>query len=265
MNKLIAGLVFVAFSQLHPLAAQSGLEGNLSPRVRVYIPKYLKRDRAEQVARFVRSVLANDVLITWEPVINGLVLEHRGPAKFDNSSGDLDKTEALLKRLDVPEPAPTPERQIEMTVHLIRAYTDPGHAKGSAPVPPELADVVKEMKGALPYAGFGLVDTIQVKVRDGLQLEDALPNAITENIVQAPFFYNLMFNGPSTSADGKIVSIRSFRFGIKVPVGMTAQYQDESITTPLTIYDAQKQVLGKLKMRPSSGDDLFVVLSCKVK
>ena len=62
-----------------------------------------------------------------------------------------------------------------MTLDLVRAYTDAARVKGS--VPAELADVVKEMKGILPYAGISLLDTIQLKVRDGLEIQDALPPA----------------------------------------------------------------------------------------
>jgi len=66
------------------------------------------------------------------------------------------------------------------------------------------------------------------------------------------------------------MSVRSFRFGVKVPVStMSAagglSYQDESITTPLTVCDGQKQVIGKVKLRPTSGDDMFVVLTSHVK
>jgi hypothetical protein len=42
-------------------------------------------------------------------------------------------------------------------------------------------------------------------------------------------------------------------------------YQEVGIATPLTIYEGQKLVLGKIKIRKLSANDLFVVLSCKVK
>lgn len=261
MNKLAASLIFFAFSQLIPVAAQTKPENNLSPSTRIYEPKYLNRERAGQVARFVQSVVRY-VEIHWEPVVNGLVLQDsQARVLVQGAPNELDQAEALLKRFDVPEPAPPPQRQIEMTVSLVRAYADAGKVQGS--VPPELAPVVKEMKGALPYAGFSLLDTIQLNVRDELTVEDALPNpdaAVRSN----PYFYKLMFHQPSVSADGKTVSMRMFHFGVKVPVSSTngLQYQDESITTPLTIYEGQKQVLGKIKLH---NDDLFVVLSCKVK
>jgi hypothetical protein len=261
MNKLAAGLIFVAFSQLMPVAAQTKPENNLSPRMRIYQPKYLNYARSDQVSRFVHSVISS-VSIHWEPVVNGLVLD-AGMAAAQSASEELDKAEALLKRFDVPEPPPTPERQIEMTVSLIRAFADAGRVQGS--VPPELAPVVKEMKGALTYAGFSLVDTIQVIVRDGLKLEDALPSGVTG--VSIPHFYNLTFERPRVSTDGKTVSLMMFHFGVKIPVATSngVLYQDEGITTPLTIYEGQKLVLGKVKTNVSSNDDLFVVLSCKVK
>ncbi|HLK70229.1 MAG TPA: hypothetical protein VKU19_42660 [Bryobacteraceae bacterium] len=266
MNKRLAGVALFVLSNLMTLPGQTKPENILSPRVRIYEPKYLKRERAEQVARFVHSV-HSAVTIYWEPLVNGLVLTN---VSNSNLSDALDKSEELIKRFDVPEPPPPSERQVEMTVSLIHAYTDAGRVKGN--IPAELADVVKQMKGALPYGGFSLVDTIQVKVRDQLRLEDALPPSVSDlvaaNIVAAmPYFYSLDFHDPSISSDGRTVSIRGFRFGVKVPVstGTGLVYQEESISTPLTIYDGQKQVLGKVKIRPTSGDDLFVVLSCKVK
>jgi hypothetical protein len=256
MNKLAAGLIFVAFSQVVPVVAQTKPENNLSPRMRIYEPKYLKRERAEQVARFVGSVIGF-VSIHWEPVVNGLVLSY-GAQK--DPQDDLDKAEALVRRFDVPEPPAPPKPQIEMTLNLINAFGGPGDPKGS--VPPELASVVKEMKGALPYSGFNLVDTIQVSVRDGVKLEDALPVAVT-GMGGVQYFYSVEFHEPSVSADGKTVSVQHFRFAVKVPAG--SGYQDVSIATPLTIYEGQKQVLGKIKLSSMSSDDLFVVLSCKVK
>jgi hypothetical protein len=262
MNKFATGLILWIFAQGLPVAAQYKPENTLSPRMRIYEPKYMKRDRAGQVARFVRSVVA--VEIEWEPLVNGLVLRAVTPKETDVTT-QLDRAEELIKRFDVPDAPVQPERQIDMTVSLIRAITDANRVKGS--VPHELADVVKELKGALPYAGFGIVDTIQLKVRNGLQIEDALP-ALSEVPGAPPLFYSLTFHDPVVMADGKTVSIGNFRFGVKVPVSTmigaaNVTYQDESIATPLTLYDGQKQVLGKVKLR--SGDDLFVVLSCKVK
>jgi hypothetical protein len=252
MNKLRAALIIFVVSHVLPVAAQTKPENNLSPRIRIYETKYLKADRAQRVGRFVESVV--DVRVRWEPVVNGFVLNNMtGPAD------GLDKAEALLKRFDVPEPLPAPERQIEMTVNLISAYAE---ARAQASVPSELAGVVKEMKGALPYAAFNLVGSIQVNVRDGLRLEDLLPAVVVGTNV--PYFYSLLFNEPSVSGDGKTVSVKTFRFGVKVPVG-SGQYQDESITTSLSMHEGQKQVLGKIKLDPASRDDLFVVLSCKVK
>jgi hypothetical protein len=106
---------------------------------------------------------------------------------------------------------------------------------------------------------------IQVIVRAGLKLEDALPSAVTA--VSIPHFYTLEFHDPSVSADGKTVSVQHFHFGVKIPVVTNngVLYQDEGITTPLTIHEGQKLVLGKVKTNTQSNDDLFVVLSCKVK
>lgn len=91
-------------------------------------------------------------------------------------------------------PRPQPEREIDMTLHLVRAYTDAARVKGS--VPAELADVVKEMKGILPYAGISLLDTIQLKVRDGLDIQDALPPCTLEAPGALPVFYSVNFHLP---------------------------------------------------------------------
>src|SRR5664280_940206 len=169
MNRAAVTVLLLALSQLVPLPAQTKPENNLSPRMRVYEPKYLKGDRAEQVSRFVSSVVGS-VSINWEPVVNGLVIH-------SNIPDDIDKAEALLKRFDVPAPPPPAERQIEMTIHLIRASA--GATGVPSSVPPELEPVVKEMKGSLTYTGFSLVDTMVVNVRDEMKLDDLLPNSVT--------------------------------------------------------------------------------------
>ena len=60
-------------------------------------------------------------------------------------------------------------------------------------------------------------------------------------------------------------AVPSFHFGVKIPVSSAGgvQYQEESISTPLTIVGDQKQVLGKITLSPAYGDVLFVVLSRK--
>ena len=254
MSKVAAALLFLAL----PAMAQTKPENNITPRARIYEPKYLNGVRAEQVGRFVQSVVIG-VHIGWEPVVKGLVIT----SMDTNPQASLDQAEALLKRFDVPVPTGPPERQIEMTIYLVRGFGDKGDRKGS--VPPELEPVVKEMKGALPYLGFNLVDTIVVNVRDGLKLEDALPSGVTG--VSVPYFYSLEFHDPSLTPDGKTVSVGAFRFAVKVPVTSPAgsMYQDVSIATPLTIHEGQKQVLGKIKLHSMSADDLFVVLTYKLK
>jgi hypothetical protein len=261
MNRYALVLMLLAFGQVVP--AQTKPDNNLSPKTRIYEPKYLNRERGEQVARFVHSIVFSDnVNVAWEPLINGLVMTYTlnplvNTAVRLASVEALDRAEALIKRFDVPEPAPPPERQIEMTVNLIRAWTD---NRPAGTVPTELAPVVKEMKGALPYAGFTLVDTIQSLIHDGLALQDAMPNDSSG----AHYFYSLSFNGLKLSDEGKSLWLGTFHFGVKVPVATTSggTYQDESITTPLTIREGQKLVLGKIKLH---NDDLFVVLSYKLK
>jgi hypothetical protein len=255
MNKF-AVLIFLASAQL---LAQTKPENNILPNARIYEPKHLNGIRAEQVARFVQSMVGF-VSIHWEPLVNGLTLKAELPLDAREAPQALDRAEALLKRFDVPPP---PERQIEMTIHLIRAF-----AEGNPPtesMPPELASVVTEMKGALPYKGFKLADTIVMNIRDGLKVQEALPSAVS-GMGGVSYFYSLEFLEPSVSADGKTFTVRGFRFGVKVPVtGLVNGYQDVSIATPLTIYQDQKQVLGKIKLSSMSTDDLFVVLSCKLR
>ena len=43
------------------------------------------------------------------------------------------------------------------------------------------------------------------------------------------------------------------------------QFPSRRFPPPGRIYEGQKQVLGKIKLNSSSPDDLFVVLSCKLK
>jgi len=253
MNKL--GITLILFAAtVFAQAQSSGTNPEKPPQYRLHQTNYLKGQRAIQVGQFVTRV-SEGVEAKWEDGMRAIVLYNL--SANGTYKERLDKAEALVERLDVPEPA-TAEKEIEVTIQLVRAYSDARGASSS--VPPDLEPVVKQMKGALPYSGFKLVDTIQAMAHHGLALQDALGMSVPG----AQYFYNLEFRGVDSLDAGKTLRITDFHFGIKVPVahagGMT--YQDESITTPLTLKEGQKLVLGKLKF---AGDDLFVVLSSKAK
>ena len=139
-------------------------------------------------------------------------------------------------------------------------------AEGTHAVPPAGQASPSHYQVRYFRRGFELADTIRVNVRNGLRLEDALPVAATRE-GGVTYFYNMEFHEPAISTDGKILSLGGFRFGLRLPVNTngTYTYQDVGIASPLTIYQDQKQILGKVKLQSSSPDDLFVVLSYKLK
>ncbi len=272
MNKLAVLLMLLTSSAAVPCRGQSKqpekqseghtLVRNLTAYVRIYVPKHLTDAKSRQVASFVQS-LSQGVTLEWSPIAQGIVIRVVQAMKgWERAAEQLDQAEALLKRFDVPEPPRAPDKQIEVTIYLVHAYGErPANVK--TPVPAELEPVVKEMKGALPYTGFGLIDTIRVIAENGTSIEDALPAEATY-FSPLPYFYRVSFELPSILADGKTVQISQFHFGLKVPL-TTNQYHDESIQTPLTVQEGQKQVLGKLKLLGTAKDDLFIVLICRLK
>ena len=254
---------------LRPAAApaQAKNEGQLTPSVRLYVPKNISEQRARQIAEFVNSVMARPAMVHWDDVPHALVIRSTDPA-------ELDAAEALLKRFDVPGQTPSfsvqmakrdePGPSLDCTVYLIRASKAAATGgRPEVPVPPELQSAIDEMKKSFAYNHYSLWDTQVIHGGAGSgDFQGILPEVTPgTGTVQ---MYTLSYKGYHTvySRPGSMV-FDDFMFSIKsnaLPDGF-----DSHIKTSALIGDGQKLVLGKIRLLPGENTDLFLVLATKAR
>jgi hypothetical protein len=236
--------------------AQTKSDEQLSPNVRLYQPKTLTRDRAEQAANFVNSVGISGVRVTWEPLPQAFAI--RASSSAPNVEG-MDAAEALLKRFDVPDIKKSAS-QIDLTVYLIRASSGPAPSDRqppTSPVPAELQPAIDEMKGTFSYDRYALWDAIVIQPKGSGEVQGILPVSTSYE----PYVYTVSYQ--FAAVEGKNLNLDDFQFSIKMPNG------DKGIdshirTASVTVHDGQKLVLGKIRLLPTANADLFLVLTTKV-
>jgi hypothetical protein len=217
--------------------------------------KYLQGDRANRAIQFVSRIMAGRARIEWDPVLGQMVI-------FGNAD-HVAHAEELLRKFDVPE-VRKPAKTFEFTIYLVGAYVDPARTRGG-PMPPDLDSVVKEMRSAFAYKGFGLLDAIPVTTRTSsraTEYEGILPGtAVGINIKH---FYKVFIETPQLLEDGKTVSTPSFRFTVEIPSHSSGAKAGESgIASDLTVREGQKVVLGKIRL--DDGDNaVFLVVTVKI-
>ncbi|HLJ46737.1 MAG TPA: hypothetical protein VKU01_12050 [Bryobacteraceae bacterium] len=265
MNKIAPAVLFAAVAGAGLLQAQPDAKLDLGPLSRVYVPKYLTAgNRANHVGEFVQRIFSG-INVYWEPLVNGYVIQERqftSPPSSPANQELLDRVEAMLKRMDVPEP-PSAEKGVEFTIYLLRANSA-GDDKAGA-IPPDLASAVAEMKRTLPYSRFTLADTIVTTVHSSAKVEGVLREDFKPSSAP-PYYYRLEFGTPRVSGDGKTVSLQQFEFHIDIPENFpTPQLKPIGISTDLVIHENQKLVLGKIPLSGTDRDDLWLVVTAKAK
>jgi hypothetical protein len=217
--------------------------------------KYLHGDRADRAIRFVAGIMAGRARINWEPVLNQVVII--------GSADHVAHAEELLRKFDVPE-VRKPAKTFEFTIYLVGAYVDPPQTRGG-PMPADLASVVKEMRSAFAYKGFGLLDTIPVSTRTTSRMTEydgILPRSAVGTNVQ--HFYKVFIDSPQLLEDGKTVLTPEFKFTLDIPSPTSGAKAGESgIRSDLTVREGQKVVLGKIRL--DDGDNaVFLVVTVKI-
>jgi hypothetical protein len=264
MKTIAAVSALRVFCQLGP--AQIKEDNQLSPGVRLYQPKNLTPGRARQVAKFVESVIGAGQ-VTWDDVPHAIVIR-------SSNSANIDAAEALLKRFDVPEPAPQQPvivPDLDCTVYLIRASSSSAPAARqtppaapTSPVPVELQPAIDEMKQTFGYDRYSLWDAILIQPTGSEgEIKGILP---TEG--SSPYVFSVSYRR-AFRTETRILTLAGFQFSIQMPYGnflATAKEAIESrITTDVTIHEGQKLVLGKIRLMPSENADLFLVLATKAR
>jgi hypothetical protein len=171
--------------------------------------------------------------------------------------------EEAIKRLDTPQ-APRPD--IEFSVHVLIASTASGNRED---YPPELADVVTQLKSALKYKSYTLMTSGIHRAKEGGEVGNS--GVAESNLFSSvptppnPIFYNYSLDSITidTGSGAPTVQIARFRFQMRVPLnlGTQVQYENVGFQSPVGLRQGEKVVVGSTTM----GDKgLVVVVSAKL-
>lgn len=256
MNKCAVVLLLAS------LASAQTRPPELAPEQIVYEFKNVT-DRAQYVVSFVQDLMDGRVRIHLDQAFNTAIIRQ---GQTRPTAEDMAKAEELLRRYDV---APAPRPAAEFVAYLVRAANrSSGQAEATGrpgqPIPPVLQDAITEMKSTFPYTDYTLLDTVATEVRNHAQVEDMLPGVQLNN--GTPYFYEINYGDTSVSPDRKTVTVKPFKFSVRIPVygGAELQYQTEGITTDVAIQEGQKLVLGKVRTAVQTPADIFLVLTLKL-
>lgn len=217
--------------------------------------KHLQGDRANRAIQFVTGIMTGRARIHWDPVLHEVVII--------GNADHVAHAEELLRKFDVPE-VRKPAKTFEFTIYLVGAYVDPARIRGG-PMPTDLDSVVKEMRSAFAYRGFGLLDAVPVSARTSsghTEYNGILPRAAVGTTIM--YFYKIFIESPQLLEDGKTVLTPAFRFTVDIPSPASgAKAGETGIASDLTVREGQKVVLGKIRL--DDGDSaVFLVVTVKI-
>ena len=170
--------------------------------------------------------------------------------------------EGAVAKLDVP---PAPAKDADLTAYFVLASREPVQA---ADVPPELGEVVTQLKRVLNYKNFQLLSTAFLRSRDGA---GAAVQGVARIGTEAVSF-RLTFREANIIPEGKVqmVRIEGLNFTTEqgqptVPhgEGQTTQGYSARILTDIDVAEGQKVVVGKTSL-DMPDNALVLVLTAKV-
>jgi hypothetical protein len=179
--------------------------------------------------------------------------------------------EEAIKKLDVPPVPPTPPpplprvKEIELTAYFVLATRQPMQA---ADLPPELDEVVAQLKRVLNYKSFQLLNTAFLRARDG---GEASVSGVAR-IGSSPVDFRLAFNRANIIPEGNArrVWIGGLDFKAEQPVtpagnvpALLTRTASAGIHTNIDIAEGQKVVVGKTAL-DFPDNALILVLTAKV-
>lgn len=162
--------------------------------------------------------------------------------------------EQTIKELDVPQ-ASEATRDVELTFYIVGATNRPGE---SAPPPPDLAPVIKQLKAVFPYVSYTLLDTVLMRGHEGKMSDSggelrAYPN--TDASSHSSYHINCTINPKNLPDDGAI-HLEQFIYQSYV-----AKFETR-IQTDLDLRPGQKIVAGQTNI-DDGNSALFIVVTGK--
>ena len=159
----------------------------------------------------------------------------------------------VVERLDVPAPR-TPS--VELTMHILLASEE----ERQEPLPPTLDAVTEQLRSALPYQSFSLMETAIVRGVNGeaLSIQGVLPLQ-TEGVRHHEYQMRGALHVTSASDESRVVRFENFSFSTQMRVG--GENHNIQISTSIEIAEGQQAVVGKAAVGDSA---LILVMSTKL-
>jgi len=173
--------------------------------------------------------------------------------------------EAAIKQYDVPP------KTIELVVHFVVGTNQP--TPNAPPVPPEVREVINQLKGTFTFKDYSMLDTLTLRTRAG-------SHAHTSGIVSGgspPRLSQFSIDRAYVSEDGTI-RIDRMQAGLRIPTGRTpagqtskggsepanqVQYLNTGIEQDVDVKEGQKVVVGRASL-DGPEKALFLILTARV-
>jgi hypothetical protein len=171
--------------------------------------------------------------------------------------------EEIIKQLDVPAAV---KKDVETTVYMIVASTQ---AVEAAPLTADLDPVLKQLKAIFNYKGFRMLESFQLRSRDGEQGQTngflpPLENLPAGNKISYQFQYNKVSIDGTDNA--RVARFDRLRLSMNVPIAALSgtSTRDASIATDVDVPEGKKVVVGKTSAMEGPDSALILVISAKV-
>ena len=168
----------------------------------------------------------------------------------------LSLTNALAQ---IPTAKPS-EPSFDIVLQTVVASNDSGKAE----IAPPLSGVVRKLKTDFPFTNYRLTSTAFQRISNRGNLESKSVSYLADNNNLA-VFSDWSINGLESSIDEKnqeTIQIQSFRFGQRIPINNTINYEQIGLTTRFSLAKNTPTVIGSLTT--SKPDELmFLILTVK--
>jgi len=215
------------------------------------------------------AMFTEDGMLTADDDLNAILLMAPKPLS--------ESLEAAIKLLDVPQDSKAPDKNVELTVRLIRGSGLQTNGEVDLDwLPASLEPVIEQLNEIFTYDSYFLVDTLFIRCRDGSEASTSgmLPSGSSDSDEAV---YDLRIDRVSVTTDGTPLGIRldDVSFSATMPHTVSqsggsgggrpvrVERREVGIRADIDLREGQQVVVGKASLS-SSDMALFVVISAKV-
>jgi hypothetical protein len=191
--------------------------------------------------------------------------EHFRTITLSGPEQDVTEAEGLIKRFDIPRPAPRPApRNIEVVVYLVNAAAKGG---GGEALPADLEPVARQLRQSFGPGEFRLIESTVLRLREGDRGDSSGTAAFGPGGQPPTGRYGLQIGKAGLTMLDKttVVRLDQFRFNVQAPQQVASggfQHGDVSFTTNLDVREGQRVVVGKANY-DGAGNALVLVVAAK--